>query len=130
MNMLSNKKYPKWLKKTILFILSIIFLYVIYFFLPIDSYPIFKSIKILTLLWLIWLTLYNLLSALIIITSNNNQKDISIFKYYPKFIKTRLIYLMKIRQYEGVNLFILLYLKTTLYSFFLFLLLIFIFSLI
>ena len=121
-----NKNY-KWLK--ILFIIfNLIIFWLLFFKFNINHYIFFKSIKILTILWLISLTLYNLLSALIIINCNNKNKEISIFKFYPKFLKNRLNYLMKIRHYEKVNLFIWLFLNTSLYSFILLLIVILIFS--
>ena len=78
---------------------------------------IFKYLKFLTIGCLILFSLYNLVSALLIILSNTYKKDIIIFNYYPKFIRDRLKFLMKIRTYESYNIFIILYLKSALYSF-------------
>ena len=115
--LLPNKKFPKWWINIMLFIFSMIFFYIIFFVFPVEFYVFFKYLKFLFLLWLILLTLYNLLNALIIIISNSKQKDITIFNYYPKFVKNHLNYLMKIRKSESINIFILLYLKTALFSF-------------
>lgn len=116
--------------KILFFIINAIILGLFFYYFKFDYNIIFIFLKILSLLWMISLTLYNLLSAFIIILSNNKNKDISIFKYYPNFIKIRLIYLMKIRHYKEINIFISLYLNTALYSFILLLLLILFFSLI
>ena len=124
-----KNKYSKLLKISF-FIINTIILGLFFYIFKFDYNIIIILLKILTLLWLISLTLYNLLSAFIIINSNRKNKDISIFKYYPNFIKTRLIYLMKIRHYKEINIFIWLYLNTALYSFILLLLVILIFSLI
>jgi hypothetical protein len=121
-----NNKWPKWLKFIIFIIIYLFIGYIIIFVYP----NIIKFIKLLSILGICLFILYNLLNVLIIIICNNKKHDIKISKYYPKFIKSHLIYLMSIRNIEGVNLFIEIYLKNAIFSLILLILFIFINTLI
>lgn len=131
-------KETSWLKYLILIIINISLIYYTGFQVidvessirigSIINSVYFKSFKIISTIFVSLIILFNLLELYLIIRlSINKNKDIIIYKYYPKFIKDYLLKLNMISKSPNLNIFLDMMIKLILLIFimFLFILLLF-----
>ena len=124
-------KGPNWFKYLILLLILLIGLYFLISYFP-NILFLYRSINVIWVkLVLVLITaiaiLYNLISLLILIKfSNLDDKTIIIPQFLPNFILNYLIDLKRISKYDSINIFIQMYVTTTIFLFILLLLFLFV----